>query len=144
MRARSCWGGSCGASAGKRRSPSRASTAVTVDSGIPSVSAISGPLKRSRRRQATSCSRSGSVRPGTRSGAEERSSSPASPSRRKRAIHLQALRSLTPAASAARVSAVHLKSSLVWLGGLGLASKRPGQAGVLELQLVLYEVLLSA
>ena len=75
--------------------------APTVESGIPSVSAISGLVKRSSRSDRISSSRSAGVRDGTETGAEERSSSPRSPSRRKRSTHFQAVRPLTPAASAA-------------------------------------------
>jgi hypothetical protein len=45
----------------------------TVESGIPSVSAISAAVKRSRRSFAIACLRSGAVRFATQRGAEERS-----------------------------------------------------------------------
>jgi hypothetical protein len=63
-------------------SPIRKSTAETVESGIPSSSLISAALMRTRRSAAIAVTRSSLVRPGTRYGAEERSSSPGKPSRR--------------------------------------------------------------
>ena len=96
--------GSSGCNRGSFPSPFRANTAPIVESGIASVSAISGPVKRSSRRNRISRSRSAGVRDGTDTGADDRSSSPASPSRRYRSTHFQAVRSLTPAASAAAAS----------------------------------------
>jgi hypothetical protein len=57
-------------------------TAETVESAIPSTSAISAAVNRSRRSAAIVTTRASGVRPGTRCGAEERSSSPSSPSAR--------------------------------------------------------------
>ena len=54
----------------------------TVESAIPSVSAISAAVKRSPRSKTITATRSGGVRLATRRGAEERSQSPASPSAR--------------------------------------------------------------
>ena len=85
-------------------SPIRASTAETVESGIPNTIAISAPVIRKRRSAAIACTRSSAVRCGTDRGTEERSSSPACPSARYRRTHLPHVRSLTPAAAAAAVS----------------------------------------
>ena len=54
----------------------------TVESGIPSASAISGPVNRNRRNAAIAWIRRSQVRLATVAGAEERSSSPSSPSAR--------------------------------------------------------------
>ena len=62
--------------------PIRYSTAETVEIGIPSSSLISAAVIRTRRSAAIAETRSSLVRPGTREGAEERSSSPALPSLR--------------------------------------------------------------
>src|SRR5215217_3409819 len=56
--------------------PMRVRMPETVESAMPSNSAISGPVKRSRRRQAIASTRSSGVRLATRAGAEERSSRP--------------------------------------------------------------------
>ncbi len=61
--------------------PSLARIPETVESGIPSVSAISVAVIRSRRSLAITATRSGRVRLATRRGAEERSSNSRSPSR---------------------------------------------------------------
>jgi len=54
----------------------------TVESAIPDTSAISGPVNRSRRSAAIASTRRPLVRRGIECGAEERSSSPSSPSAR--------------------------------------------------------------
>jgi hypothetical protein len=51
----------------------------TVESAIPSSSAISGPVNRNRRNAAIASIRRSSVRFATRSGAELRSNNPLSP-----------------------------------------------------------------
>jgi hypothetical protein len=51
----------------------------TVESAIPSSSAISGPVNRNRRNAAIASIRRSSVRFATRSGAELRSNKPLSP-----------------------------------------------------------------
>jgi hypothetical protein len=56
----------------------------TVEIGIESNSAISAAVMRSRRSDSIACTRSTGVFRGIRLGAEQRSSSPASPSSRKR------------------------------------------------------------
>jgi hypothetical protein len=71
---------------------------------MPSNSAISAAVIRNRRSATIACSRSAGVRPGTRRGAEDRSTRPASPSARHLASHFAAVRSLTPAAAAASAS----------------------------------------
>ncbi len=96
--------GSSGRSRGSLPSPYLLRTAPTVESGIPSDSAISGLVKRNSRRHTIACSRLLGVRPGTRCGADERSSSPLTPSALNRSTHFQAVRLLTPAASAAAAS----------------------------------------
>jgi hypothetical protein len=48
----------------------------TVDSAIASVSAISAPVKRSRRKAAIVATRSSAIRVGTERGAEDRSTRP--------------------------------------------------------------------
>lgn len=58
----------------RRPIPLRFKTSDTVEHGMPSSSAISGPVKRSRRSDRIACSRSRGVRFATRLGAEERSS----------------------------------------------------------------------
>jgi hypothetical protein len=82
-------------------SPIRSSTAETVEIGIASSSPISAAVIRTRRSAAIAATYSSLVRPGTRCGAEERSSSPAAPSRRYLATHFDAVRVLIPTASAA-------------------------------------------
>ena len=62
--------------------PIRVRMPDTVESAIESSSAISGPVKRSRLSTAIAWTRSSGVRLATRAGAEERSSSPSSPSAR--------------------------------------------------------------
>jgi hypothetical protein len=62
--------------------PIRVRIPDTVDSGMASVSAISGPVKRSRRNAAMTCTRRSLVRLATVAGVEGRSNSPSSPSRR--------------------------------------------------------------
>src|SRR4051794_7818417 len=91
----------------------------TVESGMTKISAISGPVKRSRRNAAIAWTRCSSVRLATRDGVEERSTSPSSPSTRYRETHLRAQRTLTSAASAAFVS-VHSCSSTRWQSTLRL------------------------
>jgi hypothetical protein len=51
----------------------------TVESGMPSTSALCAPVIRNRRSAAIACTRRSSVRVGCRMGVEERSSSPGSP-----------------------------------------------------------------
>jgi hypothetical protein len=96
--------GSGGSSRLRLPSPTRRSTADTVESAIDSTSAISAAVIRSRRSLTIASTRRREVRCGIRSGADERSTRPASPSARQRASHLAAVRSLTPAASAASAS----------------------------------------
>ena len=85
-------------------SPTRRSTADTVESAIDNSSAISAADIRSLRNATIASTRSEGVRWGTRFGADERSSSPASPSARHLASHFETVRSLTPAAAAASAS----------------------------------------
>jgi hypothetical protein len=85
-------------------SPMRRSTTDTVESGIRSAWLISAAVNRSRRRIAIASTRSPLVAWGERQGRDERSTSPASPSARKRATHFDAVRALTPTASAAAVN----------------------------------------
>src|SRR3954447_13919923 len=73
----------------------------TVDKAMPSVSAISGPVIRNRRSAAMHAIRASSVLLATTFGAEDRSTSPSSPSARHRANHFLAVRTVIPAASAA-------------------------------------------
>jgi hypothetical protein len=84
--------------------PTRRSTAETVESAIDNSSAISAAVIRNLRNTTIASTRPAGVRRGTRLGADERSSSPASPSPRHLANHLAAVRPLTPAAAAASVS----------------------------------------
>ena len=79
-----------------RRTPSRAPS--------PTSSAISAAVIRNLRSATIASTRSAGVRCGTRFGADERSTSPASPSERHLASHFAAVRSLTPAAAAASAS----------------------------------------
>jgi hypothetical protein len=72
--------------------PIRLRTADTVDGGRSSTSAISGPLNRSRRSAAMTCTVRSSVRLATRLGADQRSARPATPSARKRATHFEQVR----------------------------------------------------
>jgi hypothetical protein len=76
----------------------------TVESAIPSSSAISAAVKRSRRMATISRTRSSDVRFASPRGREERSSKPGGPSSRYLPTHLRAQRTLTPAAAAAAVS----------------------------------------
>jgi len=85
-------------------SPARRSTADTVESAIDNTSAISAAVIRNLRSATIASTRNAGVRCGTRFGADERSTSPASPSARHLASHFAAVRSLTPAASAASAS----------------------------------------
>jgi hypothetical protein len=78
--------------------------AETVEAGIASSSAISGPVMRRRRREAIAAIRSSGVRLATECGAEERSSRPSSPSRSKQRSHFETVRTLTPADAAASAS----------------------------------------
>jgi hypothetical protein len=75
-------GGSGGASRESLPSPTRSSTAETVDSAIARQNAISAPVIRSLRNRTITSTSSSGVRCGIDFGAEERSSSPASPSAR--------------------------------------------------------------
>src|SRR5205823_13060758 len=81
--------------------PTRVKIPDTVESAIPSVSAISAAVKRSRRSFTIASTRSGRVRFATLRGADERSHNPAGPSSLKRLIHFRAQRTLTPEAAAA-------------------------------------------
>ena len=74
--------GSGGSSRERLPSPIRASTAETVESGIARHCAISAAVIRRRRSAAIAATRASAVRCGIRCGAEERSSSPCSASRR--------------------------------------------------------------
>jgi hypothetical protein len=85
-------------------SPTRLRTAETVDRAMASASAIWAAVIRRRRRRTISVTRSAGVLCGIRCGAEERSSSPGSPSARQRFSQRRALRSLIPAAAAASSS----------------------------------------
>jgi hypothetical protein len=76
------FGGSAGSSRERFPSPIRVRIADTVDSGIPKHSAISAAVIRRRRSAAIACTRSSGVRCGIELGADERSSSPSSPSAR--------------------------------------------------------------
>jgi hypothetical protein len=80
---------------------------------MASVSAISGPVNRSRRSAAIASIRPSHVRLAIVTGVDGRSSSPHSPSSRKRPTHLRAQRTLTSAAAAALVS-VHPCSTTRW------------------------------
>ena len=82
----------------------------TVVWGIRKTSAISAPVMRRRLSAAIASTRCSGVRLWTRLGADERSSSPSSPSALKRRTHSPARRSLTSAAAAASVSD-HLSST---------------------------------
>jgi hypothetical protein len=62
--------------------PVRVRMPDTVESAIPSVSAISAAVKRKRRSFTIASTRSCGVRLATRRGADERSHRPATPSRR--------------------------------------------------------------
>jgi hypothetical protein len=62
--------------------PCRFKITETVESAIPSSSAISAAVIRNRRRAAIASTRSAGVRLATRLGADERSSKPRSPSER--------------------------------------------------------------
>ena len=62
--------------------PIRARTPDTVDVAMPSTSAISGPVNRSLLSAAIACTRRSLVRCGIDLGAEDRSTSPSSPSAR--------------------------------------------------------------
>src|SRR3954471_4147646 len=84
--------------------PIRVRIPDTVDSAIPSVSAISGPVNRNRLRAAIASTRRSQVRFATNLGAEGRSKRPPSPSTRNRPTHLRAHRTLTSAAAAASVT----------------------------------------
>jgi hypothetical protein len=97
-------GGSAGSTREGVPSPMRPTTADTVESGIDRHHAISAAVIRSRRSAAIAFTRASGVRCGIEPGAEERSSSPASPSARYRATHFEHVRSLTSAASAAFAS----------------------------------------
>ena len=71
---------------------------------MSSSSAISGPLKRSRRNAAIASTRDSGVRLATSPGAEERSSSPDSEASRKRATHLeQVLKEVLNSAAASAI-----------------------------------------
>jgi hypothetical protein len=67
----------------------------TVESAIPSSSAICGPVNRSRRNAAIASTRRAQVRLATVLGAEERSLSPAAPSPANRLTHLRTVGSET-------------------------------------------------
>jgi len=84
--------------------PMRVRIPETVESAIPSTSAISAPVNRTRRSAAIASTRRSCVRLATSAGADERSNRPSGPSARWRASHLRAVRSLTPAAAAASIS----------------------------------------
>src|SRR4051794_39087219 len=79
------WGGSGGSRRERLPSPIRLSAADTVESAIPSTSAISAPVIRNCRRLSIALTRSGAVRCGIRFGADDRSNRPALPSARQRA-----------------------------------------------------------
>ncbi len=93
--------GSSGSSRERFPRPTRFRINDTVESAIPSISAISAAVIRRRRRCTIASTRSGGVRRRCRRGREERSTSPSAPSSRQRARHFAAVRTLTPAAAAA-------------------------------------------
>jgi hypothetical protein len=73
-------GGSGGSSRDSLPSPTRISTAETVDRAIARHKAISAPVIRNRRNKTITSTSSSGVRCGIDRGAEERSNNPASPS----------------------------------------------------------------
>jgi hypothetical protein len=97
-------GGSGGATAERLPRPILLGHRETVESAMPSTSAISAAVIRGRRSASIASSRSVGSQVGRLLGAELRSSSPVSPSACHRAIHLRAERALIPAASAAGIT----------------------------------------
>jgi hypothetical protein len=85
-------------------SPTRFSTAETVESAIRKAVAICAAVIRSLLSRTISSTSSGGVLCEIRFGAEERSNNPAGPSSRHLAIQRRAVRSVIPAASVASIS----------------------------------------